>query len=74
MPESIFWENSPFLELDCGTISVVSDLREYKKDVDYKKVVLEKELYDSYQINLEKLSLSINYPVAVKIINKQNFI
>ena len=39
MPESIFWENSPYLELDCGTISVVSDLREYRKDVDYKKFV-----------------------------------
>ena len=74
MPESIFWENSPYLELDCGTISVISDLREYKKDVDYKKVILEKELYDSYQINLEKLSLSIIYPVASDIINEQNFI
>ena len=69
MPESIFWENSPYLELDCGTISVVSDLREYKKDVDYKKIVLEKELYDSYQINLDKLFLSINYPETGEKIN-----
>ena len=79
IPENIFSEDSPYLELNTGIIRAKSDLLEFNSAVNYNEIVNDWELYDKYQINLENLSLNLIFPGAVenkkeiKIINDFTF-
>lgn len=80
IPENIFSEDSPYLELNTGIIRAKSDLLEFNNAVNYNEIVNDWELYDKYQINLENLSLNLIFPGAVgnkkeiKIINNFTFV
>lgn len=66
LPSDIFNINSSYLRVDLGEINAKSQLLKYKRNYDYRSEMNEAELYDSYNLSVNGLSISICDPEIQK--------
>ena len=59
IPEDVFVRDARYIKIDMGQINLTSDLRIYNKQKNYKEILDEKQVYDTYKFELSKFSLKI---------------
>jgi hypothetical protein len=59
IPEDVFVGDARYIKIDMGQINLTSDLRIYNKQKNYKEILDEKQVYDTYKFELSKFSLKI---------------
>lgn len=59
IPEDIFIEDARYIKIDMGQINLTSDLQIYNKQKNYKEILDEKQVYDTYKFELTKFSFKL---------------